>query len=118
MMGSRKIADESNESRQKAACDKNLGSTLFNQWAECTTAHGFLDLTRAETLFGKLIWIILIALSLVIMGYQVFGVIREFSHNEWASTIKEVPSDTGKLYMISFLKLFSVVSLSGLLFTD
>lgn len=95
-MGSRKIVDVSNESRKRASSRKNLVSVTFKEWAESTTAHGFLDLTRAETLVGKLIWIVLIAVSLIIMGYQVFGLIREFSGHEWGSAIKEIPSDKGE----------------------
>jgi hypothetical protein len=67
--------------------------SVFREWAEVTSAHGFLDLTRAKTIHGRIIWIVLIFICTILMCYQVSRAIEQFSGHEWTTNIKSSPAD-------------------------
>lgn len=70
--------------------------SVFQEWAEVTTAHGFLDYSYAKTRLGKVIWFILILVCLLLMFYQLNRVFDDYYKHEWITTIKEKASDIGK----------------------
>uniref|UniRef100_A0A914XQ49 Uncharacterized protein n=1 Tax=Plectus sambesii TaxID=2011161 RepID=A0A914XQ49_9BILA len=71
---------------------ENQNRSTFREWAAVTTAHGFLDFSQANSLFGKIVWFVLIAISLALMTYQLYTTIDDFSAHKWVSTAKEEPS--------------------------
>uniref|UniRef100_A0A914XGM1 Uncharacterized protein n=1 Tax=Plectus sambesii TaxID=2011161 RepID=A0A914XGM1_9BILA len=71
---------------------ENQNRSTFREWAAVTTAHGFLDFSQASSLFGKIVWFVLIAISLALMTYQLYTTIDDFSAHKWVSTAKEEPS--------------------------
>ena len=90
------VARDLYQLRKKEDVKQNLASATFHEWSEVTTAHGFLDLSRAKTLVGKIIWAFLITICLVIMCYQVSNGIRDFSEHQWATASKQKPRDDGE----------------------
>uniref|UniRef100_A0A914W8U0 Uncharacterized protein n=1 Tax=Plectus sambesii TaxID=2011161 RepID=A0A914W8U0_9BILA len=75
---------------------QSTAAIVFRRWAEATTAHGFLDLSRAKSQRGNIIWAVLIVISWILMCNQVSRAIGEFARHEWASTVKEISVDTGE----------------------
>ena len=82
----------------KAEEDKSV----FHEWASATTAHGFLDFSQAETKISKIIWFILITVSLVIMGYQVTRNVQDWTLHEWKTSVQEVTGDNCKSMIFHF----------------
>lgn len=70
--------------------------SVFSQWAEVTTAHGFLDFSRARTVLGKTVWFLLIFLSLYLMIYQLYRGIKDYASHEWKTAIQQKWSNPGE----------------------
>lgn len=79
----------------KEAQEQTEKTSVFKEWADATTAHGFVDFCRSKTVVGKVIWFVLILISFTLMVYQLYQIGNDYSKNEWITTTKEQSPDNG-----------------------
>lgn len=79
----------------KEAQEQTEKTSVFKEWADSTTAHGFVDFTRSKTVVGKVIWSVLIFISLTLMVYQLYQIANNYSKHEWITTTTEQLPNNG-----------------------
>lgn len=75
--------------------------SVFVEWAEITTAHGFVDYVKARSHCGKIVWAFLVIASLTLMLYQIGRTTIAFKDHSWSTSIQDLPP-AGKLFSVAF----------------
>ncbi len=67
-------------------------TSTFKLWAERTSCHGVADLIHTERRTVRVVWLLIIAFSIAVMGAQVVDLYNNFWSRRWETSVyEEVP---------------------------
>jgi len=85
--GESKLEDINKENENSKSLSTRIKSTVTNA-IDTFTGHGVINICRAESIFGKIIWSLFLLIFFLLNGYYMYNTLAEFSEYQVISSIK------------------------------